>query len=58
MNIDFNKFMSSVGKRHKFEIVFSLNDYSTFTDVFFAYLINIFYLMNQHLKQVYDNYNR
>lgn len=42
MNIDFNKLKSSVGKRLKFEIAFYLVDNSTFTDVFYAYLREVF----------------
>jgi deoxyadenosine/deoxycytidine kinase len=42
MNIDFCTFKSSIGKRLKFEVVFHLKDDSTFTDVFYAYLREVF----------------
>lgn len=59
MNIDFNKLKSSVGKRLKFEIAFYLADNSTFTDVFYAYLREVFddyIIVEQFTIDSDDNY--
>ncbi|ENA1795717.1 hypothetical protein ABF176_002565 [Flavobacterium psychrophilum] len=59
MNIDFNKFEKSIGKRLKFECSHILDDKTIFTDVFYASLREVsedFIIVEQYLIESDENF--